>query len=265
MIDTVSRVAAIVVIAALSRSAHAETKADRQRTTRLVAAGIAGLVFAGTETVFKDTLSPDMCRWCGVDGFDASVRDTFVWGNTRLADQLSNLTGYVMSPLGGAGLLLFSTSSVESGRWLRLADDLIPMFETVAYSQLIVQTVKFSVGRQRPFVHFAQMPVEPDPDHNLSFFSGHSALTFSIAVSTGIVASRRGYALAPVVWSTGLGLATLTAYLRIAADKHYATDVLVGSAFGIACGVAIPRFTGSLPEGVALVPTGNGASVVGQF
>jgi membrane-associated phospholipid phosphatase len=37
-------------------------------------------------------------------------------------------------------------------------------------------------------------------------------------------------------------MAALTGYLRIAADKHYFTDVLVGAIVGSAIGVAVPYF-----------------------
>ena len=36
------------------------------------------------------------------------------------------------------------------------------------------------------------------------------------------------------------GFATTGAYLRIAADRHYATDVLTGSAVGSAIGFSVP-------------------------
>lgn len=260
-----SRLLVVLLAVLTTRTGLAETRADRQRTKRLIAAGAAGLVYASTETVFKDALAPDACRWCGVNGFDNSMRDALVWTDTDRARAASNLTGYVASPLVGAGLLLLATSGVDDGRWAQLTDDLIPMFETVAYGQLVVQIVKYSAGRQRPFVHFATAPRELDQDDNLSFFSGHSALTFSIAVSTGVVASRRGYTLAPVVWGAGLALATTTAYLRIAADRHYMTDVLTGTAYGIATGLAIPWLSGSLPPCAAVVPTGNGVSIAGRF
>lgn len=269
IVGMMSRLLALVLLVLVPSTATAEvpareTKADRQRVARIVAIGIGGLVYASTETVFKDTLSADDCRWCDVNGFDGKVRNALVWDDIDAAHQTSNLTGYVSAPLVAAGLLMFSSAG-ERDRWATLTDDLIPMFETVVYSQLLVQAVKFSVGRQRPFVHYAETPIRPDPDQNLSFFSGHSALVFSIAVSSGMVAHRRGYKLEPLIWATGLGLGATTAYLRIAADKHYLTDVLVGSAFGVLAGFVIPPLTGSLPPNVSLAPTTNGLSLVGTF
>ena len=63
---------------------------------------------------------------------------------------------------------------------------------------------------------------------------------FSLAVASGVVATMRGYRLAPLVWGVGLALASTVGYLRIAADRHYLTDVLAGATIGSAVGFAIP-------------------------
>jgi membrane-associated phospholipid phosphatase len=255
---------ALVPAVAFPKPAAAETKADRQRTTRIAAITAAGILYATSETVFKDALAPDDCRWCGVNGFDGNIRETFVWDDTERAHAISNLTGYVSSPLVAA-TLLFVSSRHEEERFVVFVDDMIPVFESVMYSQLVVQAIKFSFGRQRPYAHFATGPRPRSQDENLSFLSGHSALTFSIAAAAGTVASQRGYELAPVIWASGLGLAATTAYLRIAADRHYGSDVLCGSALGLAAGLLIPRLSGSLPPEVRVVPTGDGVAVVGRF
>lgn len=242
--------------------AHGSPRDDQSpsRNSRLKRVVIAGIAYVSSETIYKDALAHDECVWCSVNSFDAGVRDAIVWREPKRAATLSNVTGYVAAPLVAAGLLRMSSDD-----WATWGDDMMPMLETVAYSQLAVQGIKFYFGRQRPYAHYATTPLMPTNDDNLSFISGHSALTFSIAVSTGIVANRRGYAAAPAIWVTGLGLATTTAYLRIAADKHYTTDVLAGSAFGIAAGILIPRWTGSLPHETVVVPTGNGLSLSGTF
>ena len=63
---------------------------------------------------------------------------------------------------------------------------------------------------------------------------------FALAVSSGTIATLRGYRWAPWVWGVGLTLATATAYLRIAGDRHYFTDVITGAVAGSAIGFAIP-------------------------
>lgn len=104
--------------------------------------------------------------------------------------------------------------------------------------------MKFTVGRERPFVHV--LPADEKSrtahpsDNNLSFFSGHTTLAFAVATSSGTIASMRGYRLAPAVWAAGMSLAALSGYLRIAGDRHYLTDVLAAAAVGSAFGVGVP-------------------------
>ena len=50
----------------------------------------------------------------------------------------------------------------------------------------------------------------------------------------------RGYRWAPLAWGVGGAVAAVTAYLRIAADKHWLTDVIVGAVVGAGIGFAVP-------------------------
>src|SRR5207245_7804996 len=108
--------------------------------------------------------------------------------------------------------------------------DAMIVVETVALEGAVNQLMKFSVARERPFVHVL-LPGQKDlvpgaDDNNLSFFSGHTGLAFALAVSAGVIAHQRGYAIEPLIWAVGLPLAASVGYLRMAADKHYATDVI---------------------------------------
>jgi len=218
--------------------------------------------------VAKPALAPDLCRWCSVDSLDSSVHRALLWGNPASAATLSNLTGFVISPALMLGVTALSASGAagESEASGRIIDDTIPILETVVYNELVVQAVKFSFGRQRPLAHFPlHADRVPTQDDNVSWFSGHATLTFGLAVSAGVVAHRRGSALEPVIWATGLAFAATTSYLRMAADEHYLTDVLAGAAWGIASGLLIPRLTHSLPDNLSVVPQGRGLAVAGRF
>ena len=122
--------------------------------------------------------------------------------------------------------------------------DVVLVAEAAGIAMDANQLVKFAVGRQRPFVHYRNGLAPdrpPDSDDNLSFYSGHTTFTFAVAAAAGTISDLRGYGGTPWVWGVGLGLATATGYFRIAADKHYLTDVLVGAGTGLAAGIAIPR------------------------
>ena len=97
--------------------------------------------------------------------------------------------------------------------------------------------IKIAVGRKRPY---RALQRRPDED-NVSFPSGHTSTRVLASRSApAIVARMRGYKSEPYVWVVRRTLATTSAYLRIAADKHYLTDVLGGAAIGTACGLTVP-------------------------
>lgn len=241
-------VAATIVLAALApvvttTPARAdELELHPRRTAVLVLGG--GIPFILGETVLKDAVSPDACRWCGTNALDRGVRDGLRWDDPAAAASASNLTGYVASPvLTVGGVMLAGTLAGERDH--ALTDGLIVVEAAILASDL-TNVVKGLAGRERPFVH-ALAPADKSrtaspQENNLSFFSGHSSLTMSLAVSAGTVASLRGYKLAPVVWGAGVGAALATGYLRIAADRHWATDVVTGWAVGAAVGFAVPYY-----------------------
>ena len=92
---------------------------------------------------------------------------------------------------------------------------------------------------------------------------------------TGVVAEERGYQGRALIWGVGVPLAALTAYLRIAADRHYLTDVLVGMAVGSGLGIGVPLLLhprkGTFgAEAISrfrlrLLPTADGAALTGVF
>lgn len=242
-------------------------RADKFRVQRLLAVGGAITVYAISETVAKPLLTRDDCVWCSPNGLDDGVRDALVWDDREAAHAASNLTGFVLAPLGATGLLLASALGQDE-TWSTFADDMIVVLEAAAYSQIVVQAIKFAVSRERPYSYYGTVEIDPDRrDENLSFLSGHSALVFSIAVSAGVVAHQREYKLEPVIWATGLGLAATTAYLRIGADRHYFTDVMAGSLLGATAGLVIPMLTGSLGnlDSISVAPTPGGVALSGTF
>lgn len=264
-----SRALALALVAALAAAlpasdAAADPKA-RDRKYRVAAIGAAILLFVASETVAKDAIAPDRCRWCTPGNFDDGARELAVWADTDRAARLSNLIGYGLAPIAASGLLLAASAQTRADWWTAYGDDITAMFEIVWGVQLVTQAVKITAARERPYVNYGTDTGERLQEKNLSFFSGHSSLTFSLAVGAGIIAERRGYRLAPVIWASGLAIAATTGYLRMAADRHYATDVLAGAAAGALGAALIPRLTGSLPPRATIVPQPGGLALVGRF
>ncbi len=233
--------------------------------------------------VFEAELMRKDCGWCERDsngkstlnGLDSGVRNGLKWGNSKAADTASNVLDQGVMPATILGLTALAARHED-----RLGDfpvDALIILEAMTLGINLNQATKMAVGRERPFVH--AMPADQrshtasPSDNNTSFYSGHTTRAFSLAVATGTVASLRGYRWAPWIWAAGLTVAASIGYLRIAADKHYFTDVFVGAVMGSAFGFGVPYFFhGRIsPEGsasrltLALPCSSHHAMLVGRY
>jgi membrane-associated phospholipid phosphatase len=120
--------------------------------------------------------------------------------------------------------------------------------------------VKETVDRARPFEReCAQNPSAPGcgaPDTYTSFYSGHTAVAFTSAgFSCAMHLSRSLYGDqgADIASCAGsLALAATTGMLRIVADRHYLSDVVVGALIGFAVGYIVPLIF--VPDRIVDVP-----------
>ena len=232
-------------VAATRTAAADDTVAEPDKKVHVpITLGLGFLYFLG-EAPFKAPLSSDTCRWCGPILFDDGVRNALVWDDKQQAQTISNWTGFIGAPLFAIGAVGLAAELDDRGaaNWF---DDGLIVAESAAMAGVVNFAIKASVARERPFVH--QLAPEDKPltahpqDNNQSFYSGHSTLSMSLAVSAGTVATMRGYRWAPALYGGGIALSLTTGYLRIAADKHWATDVLTGWAVGAAIGYAVPHY-----------------------
>lgn len=189
------------------------------------------------------------CRWCdrsavGADtlnGIDRAVREALRWEERAPADVASDVLSFGAAPLSALGLSMLV--ALHDDRLSEYPVDALLIVESTLVASFVNQLVKMLVARERPDVHARssqERAARAKLDDNLSFFSGHTTLGFVLATSSGTVASMRGYRLAPLIWAAGLTVACASGYLRIAADRHYAIDVVTGALLGAAAGFAIP-------------------------
>jgi membrane-associated phospholipid phosphatase len=230
----------------------------RNRVTHLVLTGSLALVDVSTRFVFDESLAPSTCRWCDPPVFDRDARDALVWDDIKRAAFLSDMSAYVVSPIVAITLLI---ASEHESSVTQVIDDVLPVVETVVVGQLLAAGAKFGFARERPHQHFGTSTATSSED-NLSFWSAHSTFAFGLSTSAGLIAHWRGYRTEPYVWAAGITLSVTTEYLRIAADRHYLSDVLVGGLVGVGTGLLVPRL---MRRDLLIVPKENGAAVVGFF
>ncbi len=229
-----------LAVAALPARADGPHELRHDLRASAIIIGSASAISIGN-LFLQDDLAPERCRFCGTNALDAWARRELVANDEQPARRTSDLLTFVALPAGVAAHQLLAG---RAGSDLAVgAKDLLFVTEAVTTALALNQAVKLAVGRQRPFVRYGnyeEADRRPESDDNLSFFSGHATLAFSMAAAAGTVSSLRGYRSAPWVWAIGMTLASAVGYTRIAADQHYLTDVLVGAAVGTAIGVGMP-------------------------
>lgn len=166
---------------------------------------------------------------------DESIRD----GVISYADQHAWVgdVSPVITQLGGAAG--FAAAGAFFGAGLLFKDDRARdtgylAASAILQAMLVDNFIKIMAGRQRPYVadgedHWGGPAAyfKGSGEDNRSFPSGHSATAFALATVVSMQYGRRAWV--PVVaytLATGVGLS------RMALDKHWSSDVLVGAVVG---------------------------------
>lgn len=241
--------AAVALALALAPAARADLQPlrDDPRLDLATTAGAAAIALA----LSSPWLAPSGCRLCAPGALDARVRDALRWRSPAAARLASDVLATGVLPLGAA--LASVLSAVHQGRPSAAALDLLVVAEAASLAAVANGIAKDGVARRRPV------------GGNRSFYSGHASLAFSVAAAAGTVSTMRGYPAAPWVWAGGMVLATGVAYLRVAGDAHWSTDVAAGAVAGGLVGFAVPWLlhrSGRTSARWAAVPAPGGIAVL---
>ncbi|HSN16492.1 MAG TPA: phosphatase PAP2 family protein [Anaeromyxobacteraceae bacterium] len=210
---------------------HYELKLDVPITLAATAAWV------GSELA-KPRIGPETCRFCEPNALDAAVRNAVVWREPARARHASDALVFGVLPAAMIGHQLLAARG--EGDWQAGFVDLLVVAEAAAIAQDLNQLVKFTVARERPFVHYGDPARPHEADDDVSFYSGHTTFAFALASSAGMVSTLRGYRSAPWVWGVGMSLAATAGWLRMGGDMHWFSDVLVGAVVGTAVGAGLP-------------------------
>lgn len=171
-----------------------------------------------------------------------SRHDAHVWSNVFLA-------GAIAIPVAWDPALAWSRDR-DSRASLRILNINAQAFGLTA---VLTGTTKALVGRERPYVTECRRNPNSDPgcrnvddDESIkSFYSGHSVYAFTAAGLTCLHHTELHlYGDARDNWACGsaIGLASAVAVARVAADKHYVTDVSSAALIGLFSGYVFPRW-----------------------
>lgn len=210
----------------------------------------------GASIILSSALGPRASGPTAFVGIDESVRDALrspgYRGRLRAADVSDVLLGLSVSYALVGDPLLNATwlrDSEDAGQQIALLNT-----EVTAVTLGVQQMTANLVGRERPYGRTCGDEIGEDVhkctggDRYRSHFSGHTSVPFSLAAATCVshmyLPLSGGRAWIPCV--SGFALAATTGTLRIVADYHYATDVLVGALVGSAIGggLALSRYMG---------------------
>ncbi len=251
----VSPIALVVVLwgaSAIPVSAQAHLRWDDARLGTFGTSEIAALAFlsagAAGFTLFADEQPP---RWRGGILFDDDARDAL-----RLTDHVDRRVADSVSD--GLLLLLVGWPWADTlGSWAATGDRHLASqlggVTALSFASVLFlnRLVKRAASRERPYAAGCDggEPPEVDegcesPSRSESFYSGHSSVAFTGAslvcahhTNLPIYGSRP---LDLAACASALVLATGTALLRVMADRHYLSDVLVGALAGVLAGFVLP-------------------------
>ncbi len=169
--------------------------------------------------------------------------------------------------------------------------------QTLTFTAAVNGIVAGVASRQRPYADRRCIDEDAEPTSECtgsrryrSFFSGHSSTAWTLAGLTCMHHANiplYGHPVADGAACVGaVGAAGTVAMMRVIADQHWVSDIMVGSAFGLASGLTIPwvlHYSGGAPGSspaaapvkgsrqrpppVAwmVAPTPGGASISGFF
>lgn len=158
---------------------------------------------------------------------------------TTLFEAGNIMGGVLFQASAGAGAYAFG-KAIRNDKFATVGRDIV---RAQVLSQAMVQTVKFTVRRERP-----------DGSNRQSFPSGHSASAFATAT---VLHRHYGWKLGVPAYLAG----SYVALARMAWNRHHATDVVMGAGFGIASARTVTMSVGKSRFNLGVQPQVGGASI----
>ncbi|HET7791580.1 MAG TPA: phosphatase PAP2 family protein [Gemmatimonadales bacterium] len=226
----------IALILALAMGAPARAQEAPPYTAGwgdVASAGVAGALFIVPGALKLPEGAPPCapCDPSGLWGIDRSTLGAPASG----AGTASNVA--LVADVGLAGLAALDGQRGDAARGNEAV-----MVNSLAWAAATSEWLKVAVHRSRPVLYTAGAAAAAgDPDSRRSLPSGHATFAFAAATTYLVLARREHLAHATrnavLLYAGAIGVAAL----RVAAHRHFPTDVAAGAALGIGVGWVVPR------------------------
>ena len=201
---------------------------------------LAGVLYS--ESAFGNPAKP---RWTARNGFDEGIRDALRLGSSSGRNAADTASSVLMGGLIAAPVLDSAVSlGVRGGNWDAAWQTEVINLESFVFTGLASSVMANVIRRERPLARNCVNGNCANEAPNRSMPSGHEAFAFTGA---GLLCTNHAYLpqygdpdTERATCAVALGLAATTGVLRIMADRHYATDVAVGSLIGLFSGFGLP-------------------------
>jgi len=198
---------------------------------------------------------------------DEPIQDFFAENERQTFNDISSVGDFLGQPENNYPFMLavWGSGVITNNDWLR--DTGIMLFASVTTSGIIQTLAKDAVGRARPGADEGPYRFKPfDGPAYHSFPSGHTML----AVATSwVMAHQVNWLPAKIVFYS---IPAVVGISRVYDRAHWFSDIILGSALGIACAETVikvyPKLKAKRREknsGLSIVPTYKGLSLVYRF
>lgn len=190
-------------------------------------------------------------RWSRENAFDEGIQDTLridSKNSRRDADSASDF--FVTLPIAILPVAAIGAELWREGDCVEAWEMMGETFEAASLALFVSESIKLVTGRERPFGDRCRSgpPRDADcsgEDRDLSFPSGHATLAAAGAgVTCRFALVRESFGPSPLARIAPCALGAVGAFaagtLRIASDRHWGTDVLVGFGVGALIGAFDP-------------------------
>lgn len=257
--------AALIALLLAARPAAADELVFRADADPPILAAGAFAWIAG-ELLQPTIISHPTCAPCDAQALNPLDRP-FAGRRDAISDGASwgVLAAILAAPLIADGVL-----AARARKGSAFLADLGVYAEVLIADGALNQWIKLAVGRPRPLAYDPTLPSDAraSSESYVSFYSEHTSLAFAAAAATATTYAlrRSGRGGRAAIALIGLALAGSVAVLRVAAGKHFPTDVAAGALAGTAVGVAVPltHRRGAGPR-FAIAPIPNGAIATLSF